>query len=89
VNSNLPTFFLGEATQREIVKLDKALQQSPGRIDFDCQPALGEIDLNHVRTFRETPPDLPFMLAQQIVDKFLPSVAGKILRRVHQAQGRG
>jgi hypothetical protein len=40
-----------------------------------------------VRAFRKTSADLLFMLAEQILDEFLPRVAGKILCRVHKAKG--
>ena len=85
VNSDTPALFLGKAAEREIIELDETVEQHPGRIDLHRQAALGEIDLDLVRAFRETPADLLFMLSEQIVDEFLPRVAGKILRRIHKA----
>ena len=75
MNSDITTLLLGKAAQREIVELDEAVEQPPGWIDLHRKAALGEIDLDLVGAFRKTPTDLLFMLAEQILDEFLPRVA--------------
>ena len=77
MNADMPTLFLGKPAEPEIVELDEAAEQRPGWIDLDRQAAFGEIDLDFVRAFRKTSADLLFMLAEQILDEFLPRVAGK------------
>jgi len=81
----MPALFLGKAAECEIVELDEAVEQRPGRIDLDRQARLGEVDLDIVRTFRKTPADLFFVLAQQIFDEFLSRIARKVFRRIHKA----
>jgi hypothetical protein len=77
MNSDVPTFFLRKSAKREIVELDEAVEKRPGRIDLDRQAALGEINLDLVRAFCKTATDLLFMFVEQVLDEFLPRVAGR------------
>ena len=65
-----------EPRQREIVEVDEAVQQLPGRIDLDREPPFGEVDLHLVRALVEAAPDFRLVLAQQVVDELLARVAG-------------
>jgi hypothetical protein len=78
-----------QVSRRASKRKNEVVEQRSGRIDLDRQAALGEIDLDIVRAFRKTPADFLFMLAQQILDEFLPRVPGKVLPRIHKAEGRG
>ncbi len=59
-----------------------------GRVDLDRQPPLGEVDLHLVRALPQAAADLGLVLAQQVVDELLARVAGDLVGRVHEAQGR-
>ena len=67
----------------------KLCSRSPGGVDLDRQPALREVDLDLVRALPQAGADLGLVLAQQVVDELLAGVAGDLVGRVHEAQGRG
>ena len=79
----------GEPRQREVVQVDEAVQESPGGVDLDRQPPFREVDLHLVRALPQAVADLGLVLAQQVVDELLAGVAGDLVGRVHEAQGRG
>ena len=79
----------GEPRQRQVVQVDEAVQQLAGGVDLDRQPPLGEVDLHLVRALPQAVADLGLVLAQQVVDELLAGIAGDLVGRVHQAQGRG
>ena len=79
----------GEPRQGQVVQVDEAVQQVAGRVDLDRQPPLGEVDLHLVRALPQAVADLGLVLAQQVVDELLAGVAGDLVGRVHEAQGRG
>jgi hypothetical protein len=39
----------GESRQREVVEVDEAVEEMPGRVDLDRQTPFREVDLNLVR----------------------------------------
>ena len=79
----------GEPRQRQVVQVDEAVQQVAGGVDLDRQPPFGEVDLDLVRALPQAAADFGLVLAQQVVDELLAGVAGDLLGRVHEAQGRG
>ena len=79
----------GEPRQREVVQVDEAVEELAGGVDLDRQPPLGEVDLDLVRALAQAVADLGLVLAQQVVDELLAGVAGDLVGRVHEAQGRG
>ena len=54
----------GEARQRQIVEIDKALQEIPGRVDLKRQPSFGEVDLHLVRALAQAGAHLGLVLAE-------------------------
>lgn len=71
VHADPLTLFGRKARQREVVQIDEAVQQVPGRIDLHRQAAFGEVDLHLVGALPKTPPDLYLVLRHQIVDELL------------------
>jgi len=88
VHADAPALLDGETRQRQIVQIDEALQEIPRGIELDRQPSFREVDLHAVRTLLQTVANLRFVLAQQVINKFIARVAGNPLGRIHQAQGR-
>ena len=78
----------GEARQRQVVQVDEAVEQVPGRVDLHRQPPLGEVDLHLVRALLQAAAHLGLVLAQQVVDELLARVAGDPFGRIHEAQRR-
>src|SRR5260370_23412618 len=80
--------FRREPGQGEIVQVNKAVKEMPGRIDLYRQPPLSEVHLNRMRSLSQAPSYLAFMLVQQILDEVLARIVGNPLAGVHQTQGR-
>ncbi len=77
-----------EAIERPVVQGDKALQELFGRIEFDRQPPLREVDLDVVGAGPQRAANVGLMLPEKIAEKRLSGIAVDGLLRVEQAQGR-
>ena len=88
VDADAPAVLGGEPRQRQVVQVDEAVEELAGRVDLDRQPPFGEVDLDLVRALPQAVADLGLVLAQQVVDELLAGIAGDLVGRVHQAQGR-
>ena len=80
----------GEPRQREIVQVDEAVQQLPGRIDLHREAPFGEIDLHVVGALRRRQPRTSVSCSRsRSCDELLARVARDLVRRIHQAQRGG
>ena len=89
VDAEASPLFGGEPRQGQVVEVDEVGEQLAGRVDLDRQPALGEVDLHAVRALAQAGADLGLVLPEQVVDELVAGVAGDLVGRVHEAQGRG
>src|SRR5438105_15602408 len=84
VDTDTLTLRRRESPQRKVVQVDKAVEQKTGRIELHREPPFREVDLDLACSFLPTPTNLGIMLAQEVVDVFVPRVSGKLIRGLHQ-----
>src|SRR5438132_189768 len=86
VDTDTLTLRRRESPQRKVVQVDKAVEQKTGRIELHREPPFREVDLDLACSFLQTPTNLGLMLAQEVVDEFVPRVSGKLIGGIHEAQ---
>ena len=64
MHANSHTLLTVESGQGQVIKVDEALQQISGRIDFYGQTPFGEVDLHLVRALKQTGANLGFVLLE-------------------------
>ena len=69
-------FLTGKARQRKVVEVNKCIQEVAGRIEFDRQPPLSEVDLYSVRTLAQAIAYFGHMLRQEVVYELCAGIAG-------------
>jgi hypothetical protein len=89
VHTDALPFIGGEPRERQIVQTNETVQKFARVIQFDRQSTFREINLHFVSALLETPANLYFVFAQQIVNEFLARVPWNIFRRVHEAERGG
>src|ERR1044072_696754 len=86
MHANSHTLLAVESRQGQVIKVDEALQQISGGIDFDSQSCFGEVDLDLVRALEQTSANLGFVLAQQVFYELVAWVTGDLFRWVHETK---
>ena len=78
-----------EPLEHAVVEVDEAIEECPRGVELDREPALGEVDLDGVRTLLEAAPDVELRLSHQIVEELRPRVTLDPVCRVQEAERRG
>src|SRR6202034_4525373 len=81
---------VGESVEDLVIERDELVENASARVQFEREPALGEVQLYHVRPAGQAAADVGLRLRGQVFEKLPLRITGDAVRRIQQAQrGRG